>query len=293
VNADTTKKYTGTPDPKGFPVTLVIPAATSRARTVAEDLDDSPHRAVAAGESDFRLAISAKCGDLVDPYNYLGVAPGAKDGHDPLDVMDPPMPGESVTIGFSHPDWGRNAGAFGEDLRAGIGQGQTWNLSARTTVKNGGVTLTWPNISELPKKYQILLYDSDAKRTVNMRSRSSFTFAAPGDGSEKRFTITVKPDSLAGLQVTDVAVAPTRGGGASVSYNLSRDADVAVYVTSLNGRRIRELPAGSRGPGIGTATWDGRDSQGRKAPRGLYVFEVIARAEDGRMVHAVAPGAVR
>jgi flagellar hook assembly protein FlgD len=78
-----------------------------------------------------------------------------------------------------------------------------------------------------------------------------------------------------------------------VSYNLTRDAEVSVRVTSLTGRRIRELAAGSRGPGIGTVAWDGKDAQGRTAPRGLYVFEVIARGEDGRMVRAVAPGAIR
>jgi thermitase len=294
VSVDTSKTLSGGGvDPKGFPLTMIVPAATSKGREpVEEDMDDNPNRGRSQGRDDFRLQITGACGELLDRYNFLGVASGAANGADRYDVMDPPTPGENITIGFVHRDWGRLSGLYGEDVRAEIGQGQTWNIQVTTTVKQGRATLSWPNVSRAPTAYQYLLYDPDTKRTVNLRSRASYTFAVPQDGSPKTFRLTVKPDSLAGLRITDVVAAPTRGG-ASVSYNLTRDAEVSVRVTSLTGRRIRELAAGSRGPGIGTVAWDGKDAQGRTAPRGLYVFEVIARGEDGRMVRAVAPGAIR
>jgi hypothetical protein len=281
-------------DPRGYPLTMVIPAATSKGRSgeIEEDMDDNPHRARTDAREDFRLQITAACGELVDRYNFAGVAEGAANGPDRQDVMDPPLPGENISVGFMHRDWGRLSGAYAEDVRAEIGQGQTWNILVTSTVKASRATLSWPNISRMPDEYQYLLYDPDAKRTVNLRSRASYAFALPEDGSAKTFQLTVKPDSLADLRITDVVAAPTRGG-ASVSYNLTRDAQVSVRVTALNGRRIREIPTGSRGPGIGTVAWDGKDAQGRAAPRGLYIFEVIARGEDGRMVRGVTSGAVR
>lgn len=67
----------------------------------------------------------------------------------------------------------------------------------------------------------------------------------------------------------------------AVNYSLDRESDISLAVFSADGRVVRSLESGSRGPGEYRATWDGRDDNGRKTCRGIY----YVRLSTGDQVH--------
>jgi hypothetical protein len=67
----------------------------------------------------------------------------------------------------------------------------------------------------------------------------------------------------------------------TVNYSLGRESDISLAVFSADGRVVRSLESGSRGPGDYRVAWDGRDDNGRKTSRGIY----YVRLSTGDHVH--------
>jgi hypothetical protein len=73
----------------------------------------------------------------------------------------------------------------------------------------------------------------------------------------------------------------------TIQYGLSADANIDIYLVSVEGKRIKRfLPlAGEEGgsAGINKITWDGKTDQGFLAGNAIYVGTVVAR-DEGRLL---------
>jgi flagellar hook assembly protein FlgD len=69
--------------------------------------------------------------------------------------------------------------------------------------------------------------------------------------------------------------------GTTFDLDLPTDAEVAVDVLDVAGRRVRQLALGRMSAGSRSMSFDGRDATGRRLPSGLYFCRVIA---NGAMV---------
>jgi len=76
------------------------------------------------------------------------------------------------------------------------------------------------------------------------------------------------------------------GGQAAISYALGKAGKVRLSVYSPTGQLVRRLVDGEAGPGLHTATWDGRDRFGNRVGSGMYYYRLDALNEvrTGRMV---------
>jgi hypothetical protein len=61
-------------------------------------------------------------------------------------------------------------------------------------------------------------------------------------------------------------------GSTTIVFDLMRGSAVEADVISVEGRRIRTLMSGSLPPGRHSVTWDGKDSAGRPAASGIYMY---------------------
>jgi flagellar hook assembly protein FlgD len=52
--------------------------------------------------------------------------------------------------------------------------------------------------------------------------------------------------------------------------------NVSLQVYDVTGRTVRTLRNGFQKPGVYTATWNGRDEQGREVPKGVYFYRLDA-----------------
>jgi len=84
---------------------------------------------------------------------------------------------------------------------------------------------------------------------------------------------------------------PLSGDTAVISYTLSTNADVTVYLYDVSGRIVltRKFSSGSEGgrAGYNYFTWDGRTAFGGVAANGIYVYKIVNKGEvisTGRLV---------
>jgi len=110
---------------------------------------------------------------------------------------------------------------------------------------------------------------------------------------ERIYVVAYTPDGLYGLWATDlyptgVSQAPRPGAtlaaypnpfnpATALKFSLPEAAAVSVFVTDVQGRRVRSLVVReSRPAGEQSLAWDGRDDAGRALPSGLYVAQLEA-----------------
>jgi hypothetical protein len=70
-------------------------------------------------------------------------------------------------------------------------------------------------------------------------------------------------------------------GARTISFTLTRDANVRVVIERRSGVILRTVAHGVRPAGVVTVKWNGRDGRGRRVPRGSYVVRVAATSEVG------------
>lgn len=96
------------------------------------------------------------------------------------------------------------------------------------------------------------------------------------------------PASVAKVAVNSLTAAATPSGGAQITFALSAPAAVDIEVDNIAGRPVRVISGGVYTQGMNTALWDGRNSNGAKAPSGMYLVRLTARNGLGQQANSVA-----
>lgn len=227
----------------------------------------------------WRFALEASAGELRDLVQ-LGCAAEATRAYDPLlDIAAPPALAEALEVRVVHRDWGADSGRYVRDLRA-PGGAESWDVEVNGPA--GPVTLTWPNLREVPADRDLLLTDLATGRQQRLRTRSGYTFAHDGLGA-RALRVTVAGAGGARLRVSGLSLTRGRGTGWNVGYVLSAAAEVQVAVRSLAGRILRSLPTTTAPTGRSATYWDGRTADGKPVPNGIYQLEVTASTADGQV----------
>jgi len=152
--------------------------------------------------------------------------------------------------------------------------------------------LTWPDLSSVPRDASLILVDELTGKRQTMRTTASYRFRTGAAGEVRTFRLEAAPVGAGRLIVTGVTVTPTRSGFA-LQYTLSQDAEVAIRLVSPTGRAVATLSATRSRGGPNVAALPTRTDAGQALPRGVYLVELQAAAEDGRRAKAVRSVAVR
>jgi len=119
------------------------------------------------------------------------VAEGASRGKDGLDLREPPVIGEYVTVRFPHPEWEEHAGPYCVDARPDVQQGgEVWEFEVRTASRKP-VQLKFISIEKVPEQYQLWLVDEAVHVRQDLRANPVYEFAGAGDGIARRFALVV------------------------------------------------------------------------------------------------------
>lgn len=84
----------------------------------------------------------------------------------------------------------------------------------------------------------------------------------------------VPPDVVPVTAWVGPAIPNPSSRGASFWVGIPTGGRVSLVIVDLFGRRVRDLSAGALPAGVHSLAWDGRDSQGRLAPSGLYLYQL-------------------
>lgn len=159
--------------------------------------------------------------------------------------------------------------------------GNDWTLS---TVGN---SVTWstddwstdPNANAL--EYQTLFnlrFEADLPPAAAVATGGLFrpgvgvAFTAPTLGPDG-VVATPLPGGATGVRLALRGANPA-SSGFRLELDLPRSETVSLSVRDVTGRRVRELLAGTAGPGALSVRWDGRDSRGAQVASGVYFFRL-------------------
>lgn len=265
-----------------IPCTLILSKAAG-----ALSVGAAAHSGAPQVPNGWLMQLKTKAAGVQDTATYVGAAGGATAGCDfALDQFKPPVPamGPYVYTAIDNRGWSQNAGDYAVDVRA-AGQTATWDLTVYSNLVGEPVTISWDDLSALPRGLRPMLTDLDGGRQVYMRTSLGYSFEA--GSSPRRLQVTVSPEGIGQLAITSQSAVPT-ATGVAISYALSRPASVDVTITNIAGRPIRQLSSSaSQAAGLNTMMWDGRDRSGLAVPSGRYLVTIRARTETGQESRAV------
>ncbi|MHB9130645.1 MAG: FlgD immunoglobulin-like domain containing protein [Armatimonadota bacterium] len=239
----------------------------------------------AAGSlNDWRVNLLVDAGGVKDVINTFGIAPDAQDGPSKGDMMKPPMSPSGLSAYFPRTTWGDASGNYAVDLQA-PGTEKSWSFEVHCTQMNRWVSISWPDLTQLPAKLPLVLTDETTGAKVAMRSVPSIGFNS-GDGGVHKFTITAG-GAFERLQFTQAGASASRiRQGATITYGLTMSAQVTLKVRNITGRLLYTATPGRSTAGLSTMQWGGQDQQGRLLPPGIYLCELSAEGQDQQRVHA-------
>jgi hypothetical protein len=265
---------------------LLIPQPSGRA--AAEPLIA---RAASGLRGGWRLRLQATDGRTTDGWNFIGVAPGASDGLDQVDVWKPPAVADSVALAVVRDDISVVPERFAQDVRAAGGAVKQWRVAVSSPAPNAEVTVTWPGISSLPRTHELYVCDDAGGPRQAMRNVSSLRVNTGATGT-RVLTISAEPRAAGGaFRITSWNVGTTRArGSATISVSASQSAMLAIRVLGPNGATLRKLTSRAEGTGqVAQVTWDYRDGKGVSVPAGSYTVDIKATTADGQGARVLAP----
>ena len=236
-----------------------------------------------------RLASSGGAGATA----VLGQADAATATYDrAYDALLPPSPvGTAPALAFSHTDWSDNAGDYYSDIRNSTSSA-SWTLTAKTPAPNTTYTLTWGNLTSVPRSVRLVLNDLATGRRQYMQTSSGYSFSQTSSGT-RRFRIDVERHGASALRITGLSARASRSAGSrsvTVGFSLSQGATIDARIHSANGHTIRTLTSGrAAASGSNALMWDTKTDSGISVPTGAYLIEVSAKTTDGDAVRVILP----
>jgi len=231
-------------------------------------------------EKHWSVQLVARAGDAADTDNFIGVNPAAASLSG---VLSPPLLDGAVDLAVAAADRNYAATSFVESVDGS----QTWYVTVTTAEPGRAVTLSWPDLSQVPSAYRLLLKDTETGRTVNMRTATAYTCQLAEQQSVRKLQVVAAERDGSALAVTGLRATAT-GGGAGIYFTLSQDAGVDVEVLNICGRVVRRIAADrALSAGANVVLWDQRADNGTRVPRGRYLVCVVVRADDGSVAKAI------
>jgi hypothetical protein len=163
----------------------------------------------------------------------------------------------------------------------------TWTCTAQTGASGAEVTLRWPDLSRVPRKYRPILVDVAAGRRISMRTSSGYAFTSGPTSSARELRV-----EMAGteglLAVSSVTAASAGGGSVTVQLLLTSAATVDVEVLNIAGRPVGTVCRGQEyAAGLQSLSWNGLSRTGTRLPDGRYLLRVTARNGEGQQAAGI------
>jgi hypothetical protein len=237
----------------------------------------------------WRLQLVARDSKGIDDKNYVGAVPTSK-LQTALQVMKPPASPAKTGIELSvEGSISGKATRLAQALSVGNARA-TYTVDVKTK-EDGNVTLTWPNISQIPGNVQVQITDKATGVTRVLNKVSGYQFQATAN-STRQFTLQVQPGTAQRALISNVLITrPSRDRNAafSINYSLTAAATTSIRILSASNSEVYTISSGrAENGGNSSVTWNLRDNANRNVAPGAYRVEIVAESTDGTRQRAFA-----
>jgi hypothetical protein len=238
----------------------------------------------------WRLQIAARTHDSLDAYNYVGLIANTKEAQQWTLPKPPQAPGQKVQISFEESVDGQPT-RLAQAITDRLGR-KEWKVIV-SAQEATDVTLTWPNLSTVPRNVRFRLTDKATNTTRDLRSISGYTLRMNEAGT-RELILSMEPGSVATRAVIGNVIVsrPSRDPHApvTISYALSSEASTTIRILSGAGKEVFVVTRGrADNAGQNSAIWALRDSADRAVAPGAYRVEIVAETQDGERVRKIVP----
>jgi hypothetical protein len=156
---------------------------------------------------------------------------------------------------------------------------------------NADVSLQFPNVSVLGRRYDFTLVDLATGTRRSLGTNAGYTFQTGEGSAPRRFALLIEPRTMNSALVISAVRAQSRAAGAmTFTYNLSASARVSAQIVSASGEVVRDLASGRAVTrGANSLLWDGKNGRGVALPAGAYLLRLKATDDRGRSATVVLP----
>lgn len=253
--------------------------------TVTADTQTASVRGVQPQQVDvgdgYTIPVIASANGRSDTCSVAGVLPGRADEHV---LPNPPKVPGSVDVYFV----GDDNEHLSRDIRNASEGTDIYDFVVTSDVGTAEVTVALPDLTQVPHRYQVMLRDLDAGKTVYARTMQAYTYTSSDRADTRRFRLTVEPRTVGGLVVSTTA-AEQAGETAVVTYNVSQTCQVTMRIMNMAGRSVRVLATDTPvSAGVNSMAWNLRNDAGAKVPAGMYLVEIQAETNNGQQARGLA-----
>ncbi|HET9052934.1 MAG TPA: hypothetical protein VFM90_02095, partial [Cyclobacteriaceae bacterium] len=234
------------------------------------------------GEGNWLLPLTLKQGTFENTLTGFGMHEEAEESKDRFDAVSLPRFIEYVDLTTTRPE--SFSPYFMRDVVSPQPQ-YVWRFTLDASGKEP-VTLQWNHESIQQSKAQLLLYDAQAARLVDMRTQGEYTVP---NASNRQLQFIFSTDELHGSnselgkaypnpftkEVNLPAYLHTSNGQATVIVNIINPAGIVVY------RQIRTTSSKE----LMQPVWNGTDQSGNRVAPGVYIYKVIFTSNKRSYLH--------
>ncbi|MGD9898676.1 MAG: choice-of-anchor D domain-containing protein [Calditrichaceae bacterium] len=243
-----------------------VEAAVSKAKT----------NQVETVRNEWHFQVKAAKGKYKDEYNYAGARSGALDERDRLDILEPPVIGDYVSLYFESVNE-NDSGKFAGDFRRPDEEGYSFDF--RLVSNFSGTTEITVDPVNLPEYYEWILVSPESKIIYPNGIIQT-------DRPEKNYRLVVGTKSYLDGATADFLELPVNfklsqnypnpfNPETSIRYEMPGEGMVSVDIYDILGRRVKNIYANEfKEAGYHKIIWDGSNNTGQKVASGIYFLHL-------------------
>jgi photosystem II stability/assembly factor-like uncharacterized protein len=227
----------------------------------------------------WELQISANDGEQSDNYNYLGMRNSSKDTYDKNDIFEPPRFEDGLSICFPHDDWGKFSGAYSGDFRAVNSEGSTWDIKINAD-PNKIITLDINSITEIPKNFEISIYDKDFNRFLSVSKGYPTQLKLGSDKGARNLKLIIGTKNFINEENFKCKIIPVEfklyqnypnpfNPQTTIFYQIPSEGRVKIEIFNMLGEIVKILLDGQQAPGSYEVLFDAHS-----LASGVYFYKI-------------------
>lgn len=250
----------------GSTVTLTIPGIVKHATggRIA-----SPRTNDQQSNGGWMTPLRLTVGEITNDMAGLGMHPEASSSYDRYDAITLPPFLKYAELNSYHEEF--FAHRFSKDI-VPMAESYNWKYTVESNAEDRFARLEWDREIFGNNEAQLLLFDQEAEKLIDMRLTDHYTFEMDGKRM-LRFFYASRKENLR-PDVTQV-LAPYPNPVTSIvtiPYIASEDTDPKITLYDNTGKTVRVLLQESTDRGVQQVGWDCTDSQGVRVPPGIYLY---------------------
>ena len=263
----------------GSSLTLEIPTIKDPSINGRVGSSNLPEVKNSIDQEDWSVNLLLEQGSVINTFGGFGMNHAATEGYDAYDDFN--LPRFTDFIELNHLDKELHHFSYSKDV-VPFQENHTWEFSVESNSKES-VTMKWDNSFFGNNSKQLVLWDMNLQRGLDMRKDNQYVFNKSRSGHFKIFfgdEQYVKEKTIVDRVVFHEVFPNPAKDMVTISFSVPGEERVTIDVIDLLGRKIATVADGNFKPGYHEVSWNTQDDSGNGVTNGIYITQIKSLYSD-------------